>query len=177
MPFASPSDIVVQFGLQPGDRVADLGAGSGEFTFAAQRAVGGSGRVFAIEVQKELVPRIKNSAQGMNLPRNLEVIWGDVEEIGGSELRDGAVNGVIAANLLFQLEDRDNFVNEVNRILKPGGRVLLVDWSDSFGNTGPRPEDVVRARDAEALFERRGFTLERSIDAGDHHWAVVLRKN
>ncbi len=176
MPFASPKDIIAQFGLQPGDRVADLGAGSGEFTFAAMQAVGGSGKVFAIEVQKDLIPRIKNYAQGMNLPRNLEVIWGDVEEIGGSELRDGALNAVIAANLLFQLEDRESFSKEVNRILKSGGRVLLVDWSSSFGNTGPRQEDVVTSRDAEALFERRGFTLERSVEAGDHHWGVVMRK-
>jgi ubiquinone/menaquinone biosynthesis C-methylase UbiE len=176
MAFADPQKIVAQLGLVPGDRVADLGAGNGEFTFASSRIVGNAGRVFAIEVQKDLVTRVKNAARGMDLPHNIEVIWGDVEEIGGTSLRDASVNAVIASNILFQLDEKDNFATEINRIMKPNGRLLVIDWSESYGNMGPRREMVVTRESAEKLLEKHGFALERAIDAGDHHWGVCFHK-
>ena len=67
--------------------VADLGAGSGHYTLAAAKKVGESGRVYAIEVQKDLLTRIKNLAQTEHI-NNVEVIWGDVENRGGTKLKD-----------------------------------------------------------------------------------------
>jgi ubiquinone/menaquinone biosynthesis C-methylase UbiE len=175
MGFTDPTRNLSQFGLSEGLRVADFGAGSGAYTMAAARLVGGSGRVYAVDVQKDLLTRIKNLAQYEGL-RNVEIMWGDVERPGGTKLGDQALDAVIISNLLFQLEDRDGCIAEVARVLKPRGRVLLVDWSDSFGNLGPRPQEVVPLRTARELFRRHAFTLEREIDAGEHHFGLVMRK-
>ena len=58
---------------------------------------------------------------------------GHVEKIGGTKLRDESVDAVIAANLCFQIENKNDFVLELKRILKPKGKLLLVDLNRSFG--------------------------------------------
>jgi len=175
MSFSDPHHIIAQFDLQSGARVADFGAGGGAVALAAARAVGDAGRVYAIEVQKELLPRLKNEARGARL-HNLEVLWGDVERTSGTHLKDGAVDAVILSNILFQLTDRTGAVKEAQRVLKPGGKALVVDWSGSFGRMGPDPQHVVTEQSARTLCEENGFQFVKSISAGEHHYGMIFRK-
>lgn len=173
--FADPEHIVAQVDLQSGSHVADFGAGSGAFTLAAARAAGDRGRVYAVDVQKELLDRLKNAAREERL-HNIEAIWGDVERLGGTHLKPGSVDAVIVANTLFQVEDREGLAAEAARILKSRGKLLLVDWSESFGGMGPQPEHVVTERSARELFERRGFTFIKTVEAGAHHYGMMFKK-
>jgi ubiquinone/menaquinone biosynthesis C-methylase UbiE len=173
--FSDPSYNIEQLSLQSGAKVADLGCGSGFYSMVLARAVGDKGKVYAIDVQKGLLDRIKKEAEKEEL-RNIEVIWGDVDDIGGTKLRDDSVDAVVATNLLFQIENKDNFAREIKRILKKGGKLLLVDWSSSFGGVGPEQRAVVSQRAGSELFEKNGFVIERQIRAGDHHWGVIFRR-
>jgi ubiquinone/menaquinone biosynthesis C-methylase UbiE len=173
--FSDPKSNIEQFGLHAGMSVADFGSGSGHYTLAASEAVGESGRVYAIDIQQELLKKVKNLSRSER-KNNIEVIWGDIEEDGGTKLRDGAVDAVIISNVLFQADDKDTAVAEAKRVLKPKGRLLLIDWSDSFGNIGPMEENVVRESEAKRLFERSGFEYVRDIDAGRHHYGLVFRR-
>jgi len=175
MAFANPEGVIQYFMLGEGMRVADFGAGSGGYTLAIARAIGGEGRVYAIDIQKDLLGRITREARDSRLS-NVEVIWGDVERSGGTTLADSAVDAVIVSNLLFQVENRDAVAREAYRVLRPKGKILVVDWSDSFGGMGPRGGDVVSQSVAERVFEGAGFTKEKSIDAGEHHYGVIFRK-
>lgn len=62
MSFTDPQNNIDQFDLDSGMRVADLGAGSGAYSVAAAKKVGGDGRVYAVEVQKDLLEKIHNLA-------------------------------------------------------------------------------------------------------------------
>ncbi len=174
MSFSDPEQNIAQLNLQHGSVVADFGAGSGFYTLAAARAVGG-GKVYAIDVQKDLLARIKTEAQKQHLS-NVELLWADVEKVHGTKLHDASVDAVIVSNILFQLTDRRNLIEEVKRILKPRGRVLAVDWSESAGKFGPRPEQILREDSARALFEHAGMRFEASIKAGSHHYGFIFRK-
>ncbi len=157
-----------------GMHVADLGAGSGGYALPAAQAVGPRGRVYAIEVQKDLVARMANIARTQ--ARNVEVVWGDVERLGGTKLADRSIDACIAANLLFLLEDRHAFVDEMRRILKLMGKALVIDWSGSFDGTGPHPDHVMTLEEARMLFERAGFVSDKIIDVGAHHWGLICRR-
>ena len=176
MCFSNPSQNIEQIDLQSGASVADLGTGSGFYALAAAKAVGDKGKVYAIDVQKELLEKLKREAIQRRI-HNINVIWGNVEKVGGTKIRDGAVDFVIAANLLFQIEHKMDFMAEIRRILKPKGKLLLIDWQDSFGGLGPTSGHVVRENDGRALFESAGFVFEKPIRAGAHHWGVIFRKN
>ena len=122
---------------------------------------------------KELLINIKNTARQEGIS-NIEVIWGDIERDGKTKIRDNVVDAVIASNILFQVEDRLGFIKEVKRILKPNGKVLVVDWEGSFNGTGPSPDSVVSYDDARALFEENGFSFVKNISAGDHHYGFIV---
>lgn len=175
MAFANPEGNVRQFGLKEGMHVADFGSGSGHYTLAAAKIVGDKGRVYALDIQRELLKKVKNlsSAQRQG---NIEIIHTDLESPGGSKLAVGSVDAVIMSNILFQVENKPAFVAEAKRILRPGGRVLLIDWSGSFGGLGPQESQVVSEEIAGQLFEGHGFTLESSIQAGDNHYGLIFKR-
>ncbi len=173
--FSDPVKNIEQCGIQVGMDIADLGVGSGAYAIAASRALMSTGKVYAIDVQKELLAKLKNNSSHDGL-HNIEVIWGDVEKMGGTKLRDYSVDLVLLCNIIFQLEDKTNITKEVKRILKPGGRVLVVDWEGSFGGIGPKIEDVVDKKTAQTMFEKGGFHLDREISAGSHHYGMIFKK-
>ena len=174
--FSDPEKNIEQFDLGKGSHVADFGAGSGFYSFAAAKAVGGAGKVYAVDVQKSLLEKLKNEARNVKHFKNIEIIWADLDHVGGTKLRENSMDAIIAANVFFQLEQKDNACTEIKRILKPGGRVLFVDWVSSFGGIGPQPQSVVPESEAKKLFEKHGFTEDRFIDAGAHHYGIIFRK-
>lgn len=170
--FTDPLKNLKSFGVKEDNIVADLGAGTGHYTLAAGH-IATRGKVYAVEVQKDYLDTIKNKVREAQLS-NVEIIWGDVEKIGGTKIADSVVDTVIASNILFQVEDKANFILEIKRILKPKGRVLLIDWSEAsvLQNAGLISKDKARV-----MFEQKGFLLEREIDAGEHHYGIIFIKS
>lgn len=175
MAFTSPQNNIDQFDLDEGMQIADLGAGSGAYTIAAAKKVGEEGKVNAIEVQKELLSKIRDIATASHL-FNVEVIWGDIEKEGGTRLGDATMDAVIISDVLFQAVEKGNVIREAHRILKENRRVLLVEWAGSFGGLGPLLEEVVMPEKAKELFLQNGFEFEKDIYAGDNHYGVIFRK-
>lgn len=173
--FAHPARNVAAFGIEPGMQVADFGAGSGAYVFAVADALIGSGRVYAVDVQKDLLRRIKNEADRRKL-KNVEVLWDDLETRSGSKIASGSIHLVIVSNLLFQVEMKKEVLLEVFRVLKKGGRLALIDWSDSFGGMGPIQKQVITKASALALAQASHFTLLREFPAGQHHYGLMLQK-
>lgn len=163
----------MQCGDITGFRVADLGAGSGAYTLCSAHRVGNQGTVYSIDVQKGLLGRIRDEALNKNL-KNIEYIWGDIERHGGTKIADNTIDLAIASNVLFQLENKDAFLNELSRIMKTGGKVLFIDWIDSFNNMGPHKNHVVPETYARDLFNRKGFKLHERIDVGAHQYGIIF---
>ncbi len=173
--FMAPAQTLSACNLQITDTVADFGAGSGFMARAIAHLVP-RGNVFAIEINRDLVARITHEAQEESIT-NLHPLWGDIEIRGGSKLGDESVDVVVCSNILFQLDDRQNTIKEASRVLKPGGRLLVVDWQESFGGLGPTPERVFNKQKAEELIGTLGFTkLSDTLPAGEHHYAILFRK-
>lgn len=172
--FADPSKIIDQLELTTNLVVADLGAGTGFYTIAAAKKMkGGEGRVYAVEVQRDLLKHIEEIAKKDALT-NIDYLWGNIEKRGGTKIRDNTADVVIASNILFQVEDRAGFIEEIKRILKPGGKLLLVDWSESFGGMGPKPDHVIAAVDAQKMLEAAGFNKQKDVEAGAHHYGIIF---
>lgn len=173
--FLHPDKVIRQFKLGEGMHVADLGVGTGVQALAALKAVGESGSVYAIDVQKDLLSKVKKEAEAEGF-KNLHVIWSDLESEHATTLANGFLDAVIVSNVLFQIEARDRFMKEVARILRPGGKVLIVDWTDSFGGMGPHTDAVFGKNSARTLAEQNGLVFEQDVDAGSHHYGMICRK-
>lgn len=175
--FSSPEKVVAEAGITPGMHIADLGAGSGAYTFPLAAAAGDTGKVYAVEVQKEMVSALGIKARESRRG-NVEVVWGDIEREGGTKLRAASVDLVMLANVLFQAPDKAGIAREAWRILKNGGRAIVIDWSGSFGGAGPTMRQLVRPDEARRIFEGERFRYEKPLfDAGVHHYGIVMKKN
>ena len=171
--FSSPAQAVLQLGLHEGMKVGDFGAGSGHYSRAAAGAVGPSGKVYAIDIQEDVLKHLKLNSQAHHWGV-IETVWGDIEKLGGTHLRDASLDAVILANTLFQLDDRPGLLSELRRVVKPGGKLLVVDWAGSYGGIGPAPSKVVAEHDAEAFFIGGGFHKMKSLRAGPHHYGILF---
>ncbi len=173
--FSVPRENVLLLGLREGMKVADFGAGSGHYTRVAAAAVATSGRVYAIDIQEDVLTYLR-----LHTPdyyhSTVETIWGNIEKIGGSGLKTATLDAVILANVLFQVEDRAGLIAEIVRVLKPGGKLLVVDWTGSHGGMGPDAAQVIPQEEVEGMFTRSGFTKEKSFSAGPHHYGMILTK-
>ena len=173
--FVIPEIVTSHFLLNQGDTVADFGAGNGFFLKPLSAAVGPEGRVFACEIQKQLVEKIGEFAR-LNGLGNVHPLWCDLEEEGGVKLLDNTLDAGILVNTLFQFEKKDLALKEIRRVLKRGGLLHIIDWSESFGGLGPQPKDVITKEQAVSLCEAEQFILEREYPSGEHHYGFTVRK-
>ncbi len=176
MPFLQPSTSVNFLELLPGMRVADFGCGSGHWAVILSRAVGPSGRVFAIDVQETALSATRSQAKSAHL-ENIETIRADLEIPGASSLKDAAVDAVLISNMLFQADEKTNVVAEAVRILKPNGRVFLIEWDEVEGGVGPSASQRIPRQTTEHMFESFGLRFEKEFVAGSHHYGIMFRKS
>lgn len=173
--FSDPRKNIEQFDFAPGMKVADFGSGAGYYTFLLARVVGSSGRVFALDIHKDLLLTLKREATKAHLT-NIDVVWADFEQQKGTKLKDNSIERGVVANVLFQITHKDQFATEISRVMRTGSFLLVIDWADSFGGLGPIKSSVVSREDCRKIFEKAGFRYEKNIDAGMHHYGLVFKK-
>ncbi|KXJ97762.1 MAG: Ubiquinone/menaquinone biosynthesis C-methyltransferase UbiE [Parcubacteria bacterium OLB19] len=173
--FVVPEIVSTHFHIKEGDVVADFGAGSGFFLKPLSKAVGNEGRVYACDIQKQLVEKIGEFIRLNNLA-NVRPLWCDLEEENGIKLNSNSLDAGLLVNTLFQFEQKEVAINQIKRVIRKGGVLHVIDWSESFGGLGPRPQDVITKDQAVDLFEENGFLFEREFPAGDHHYGFTVRK-
>jgi len=173
--FVVPEVVVTHFGLAEGYTVGDFGAGGGFYLKPLSAAVGPSGKLYACDIQKQLVDKLGDQARLLGL-QNVAPLWCDLEEVGGIKLPNATLDVGLLINTLFLFEDKATGLTECVRVIKPGGTLVILDWSESFGGMGPRPEDVVTKDTAILLAEAAHLMYEREFPAGDHHYGIVMRK-
>lgn len=171
--FSSPHENVLQLGLHEGMKVGDFGTGTGHYARAVASIVGQTGKVYAIDIQEDVLKHLRLNAHSHH-QKIIETIWGNIEKIGGTYLRDASLDAVLLANTFFQIEHRSNLLGEIKRVLKAGGKLLLVDWAGSYGGMGPAPDQVVTEHEAEAFFINGGFHKVKSFRAGPHHYGIMF---
>ncbi len=118
-----PSAVVEALGLAPGDRIADVGAGDGYFTFLLADAVGGTGRVYAVEVEEHLVAALERQVQ-LRDTANVDVVLGELDD---PRLPDRGVDLIFLCNTYHHIENRPAYFSRLRADLRPGGRIAIVD--------------------------------------------------
>ncbi len=172
MNFLNPEDALREFGIYGAQDVADIGSGAGHFSLIAARRLEG-GRLFAIDLEKDMLKRLVSEAKEKGV-KNLHSIWGDAAVHKGVPLADGSIDRALVVNVLHSASDRDALVKEVRRLLRPEGKVLLVDWNPE-GILGPHVHHRVDANTALGFFARHGMEKEKDIDVGSHHYGMILK--
>lgn len=171
--FLEPAKVVDQWDIRPGMKVADFGCGAGHYTIEIAKRVGKDGLVYAFDVQPEVLSALKGQVS-VNHLSNVDLRRVDLEAEKGSQLSDAAMDFVVLSNVLFQAENKSAVAREAFRVLKPGGLIAFIDWSDS--PLGPPKEQRISKEAAKELFDKLGFVLVKEFDAQQFHYGLLFRK-
>ena len=164
-----PEKTLISLGLKTGMKVADIGCGSGYFALAAASIVGDEGIVYGTDILQEMVEYCTKAAQDNNITNTLFLKG----EESGIPLPDGKVDIVIMANVVHELIEPEKSFREVKRILKPGGKLFLIEWKKIETPTGPPVHERIDIVDAEKMLKEYGFIPEKQHDLGEAHYAIV----
>ncbi|MCC6563853.1 methyltransferase domain-containing protein, partial [Candidatus Uhrbacteria bacterium] len=137
----NPFKTLERAGIREGDTVADLGCGAlGHFVFPAAQLVGGNGRVYAVDIDKNALKAIDRAAKHDQY-FNITPVWSDIEVVRAARIRDGSCHLVIVAGNLYLSRNRAGLVAEAMRLLAPGGAILMIEWQACVTDVGPAPEN------------------------------------
>jgi len=109
--------------LQPGERVLDLGCGSGRETILCAQAVGGSGFVWGLDLTPRMLELAEKQAQAQGVA-NIEFLLGTMEKI---PLPEASVDAVLSNCAINHAPDKARVYREIWRVLKTGGRFVVSD--------------------------------------------------
>ena len=119
-----PEVVLKALGLHPGDVVADLGAGSGYFTFHMAKAVGTTGKVLAVDIQKEMLATLQLRAVRLGITNVVEIEASETDP----HLPVGGVRLVLMVDVYHELSYPFEVMTKVREALEPGGRVVFVEY-------------------------------------------------
>jgi ubiquinone/menaquinone biosynthesis C-methylase UbiE len=119
-----PEALLESLGIQEGMTVADIGAGSGYFSFRLARRVGAGGRVLAVDIQDEMLQIIRRRASRRNIG-NVEPIRGTIQDPG---LSPESVDLALMVDVYHEFSHPWEMIQGIHRALKPGGRLVLVEY-------------------------------------------------
>jgi ubiquinone/menaquinone biosynthesis C-methylase UbiE len=158
------------------EKIADLGCGSfGYFTFPLAKKISRHGKVYAVDILKSNLESIKSVAKTENLSQ-IETIWSNLEVYRGTKIEDASLDAVILISVLHQSEKYIDILRESARMLKLGGRMLVVEWNE--GDFTFSKEDSKRIKKEELKQSLQGLPLDLIDDfsAGRHHYGLLLIK-
>ena len=154
-----PDQVIQSLGIHPGERVADIGAGGGYFTFRLADAVGPGGKVYAVDVDPEMIAYVRERAQEKAY-RQVETIQSQPHD---PMLPEKEVDLIFLCNTYHHLQERSAYFAQSKKYLRPQGRVAIVElkpegWLQKlFGHA--TESTVIRSE-----LEAAGYRLEAEYD-------------
>lgn len=124
-----PAEVVEALGLAPGQAVADLGSGTGYFTGRLAGAVAPGGKVYAVDVDADVQEELRERMLEESVD-NVEIVLADFDD---TKLPDASVDLVFTVNTFHHFEDRPEYFRNLKRVLRPGGRVAVIEYDGSQG--------------------------------------------
>ncbi len=167
------AEVIRACAVQPGMRVADIGAGTGYFAIPLARAVGREGKVYAVDLQPEMLELLRQKLRQPDAPHNIELISGDAS---ATTLPVACVNLALLANVWHEIEDHRAALQEVVRILAPGGSLAVLDWRpDTESPPGPQSSHRISAAEVVRLLQQSQWTADRPLEIGRYSYFVSAR--
>ena len=153
--WGQPSDKMIErSGIKPGMTVIDLGCGSGAFTPFIARVVGERGKVYAVDIQLAMLQQLERK---LSKPENQDITNIELKQASAYNLPfgDRSIDLVYMVTVLQEIPDRRRALQEIRRVLKPGGTLAVTEFL-------PDPDYPWRSTVIK-ICQREGFVLDDSL--------------
>ena len=168
--------ILSKMGIEERQATAELGCGNfGFFVFPLARLVGRQGKVYAVDILQSTLQEIKRTAAKENLPQIITV-WSNLEIFKATKIETSSLDSALLVNVIHQSEKKIEIMREAIRLLKRGGKLLIVEWKNIDLPLGPDPTQRVKAEAIKSAAPKIGLALKEEFEAGPYHYGLILIK-
>ena len=153
--YQKPHEVITALNVKPGEVVADIGAGSGYFTFRLAHHVGDTGRVCAVDVSPDMIVHLNRRIRDLQLKSVVSILAAPDDPL----LADASIDRFFVCDTWHHIEDHASYLGLMKKMLKPGGQVVMIDFKNAETPVGPPLEMRI---DREALvkeMQTNGFRL------------------
>jgi len=166
--------VVREIGMQPGDLVAEIGAGTGIFSVSLARAVSPGGEVYAVEVDEGFLPMIAAKAEQGGVT-NIHPLLGEFED---PKLPRNDFDVAFFHDVLHHIADRGPYLQKTASYLKQGGRIVVVDYDKNLpGNPhANQPEMLISPDEVDGWMRAAGLRLTRRVEMFQDKFYVIYTK-
>jgi len=168
----APDKALEALGTLTGLTVADVGAGSGYFTVRLSARVGTSGRVYANDLQPEMLKMLAARLARENV-RNVTLVQGAVDDV---KLPPAAIDLVLMVDVYHECSEPQKMLRAIRAALKPGGRLVLLEYRKEDPEVPIRFEHKMSIAEARQELEAEGFTLSRVDDRLPRQHILIFAK-
>jgi ubiquinone/menaquinone biosynthesis C-methylase UbiE len=167
-----PTEVIDALGLRGGEVVADLGAGSGYFTFRIAPKVGNAGSVLAVEIQDEMIETILRRIQERKVT-NVKVVKGTESD---PHLPANGVDVALMVDVYHELAYPFEVMTAVHKALKPGGRVVFVEYRKEDSKVRVKEVHKMSVQQLEKEMQAVGFVRQRMLETLPFQHIVIFAK-
>jgi ubiquinone/menaquinone biosynthesis C-methylase UbiE len=165
-----PDQVVYSLDLKAEDEVADIGAGSGYFTIRLAKAIGASGKVYAVDIDQKLLDYVDARAEREKLD-NIQTVLGVEDD---PRLGSASVDLIFICDTLHHIQNRPRYYQLLLRALRPGGRLVIVDFHKRELPVGPPLEMKIDKKACIKEIEAAGFHLAKDNDFLKYQYFLVF---
>jgi len=167
-----PEAVIDSLELRLGDEVVDLGAGSGYFTVRLAQEVGPAGKVYAVDIDPQMLAYIDRRVEEEKLD-NVQTILADPHD---PKLGSSSVDMIFMCNVLHHISDRDKYYPLLARALRPAGRLVDIDFRPGKLPCGPSVEVKVAKKAVIKEVEPFGFRLVKELDFLKYQYFLIFER-
>ncbi len=163
-----PEKIIELSKVAPGAIVIDYGCGNGFLTLPLAEAVGSNGKVIACDISEEMLKDLETRAaeDSPGYSTNIVTVLVDGQKIPAE---DESVDAVFFVNLLHETENPSELISEAMRVLKPSGRILVVEWKKEKTPQGPPYEERISEDEMKKMLSEANFEIDGSYNFKYHY--------
>ena len=154
--------------VKEGESIADVGCGTGYFSFPAADLVGPKGKVYALDISYEILETLEKKMEVRDERNVVPLVSGEND----FKLPEESVDLVFLSLIFHEAENKEAFLAEIRRVLKPEGRVFILEWSES-AEIGPDSEEKLTTEEAKALLLKAGFKLHSEPEVNENFYALL----
>ncbi|MGD0101747.1 MAG: class I SAM-dependent methyltransferase [Acidobacteriota bacterium] len=153
--YQKPHEVIMALGLREGETVADIGAGSGYFTFRLASPVGEKGRIYAVDTSPDMIVHMNHQIRDMKLRNIVTVLSAPDDPL----LMDGSIDRFFICDTWHHIQNQAQYLALMKKMLKPGGQVIMIDFQKRELPVGAPMEMKIAREDLVRQMESNGFKL------------------
>ncbi len=167
-----PQEAIAQFNLKPGMMVGDVGAGTGYYSIRMAKLVAPGGFVYANDIQPGMLERLTVKANEAHVHNIIKVLGTESD----TKLPEGKLDLVVLVDVYHELSRPQRILQNIKDSLKPGGRLVLLEFRKEDPSVPIRPEHKMSVDEVKAEVLPEGFTFEKVVDKLPWQHIIFFRK-